>query len=305
MTKFSDHWLKQFAPSSTLGLEELGAAGTLERSQILDALKLAKTGTVYDLDAGRWSGMAVHPVHPPFTITTYRTPRGMLVDNGPRETDDSFVSELIVSSMHAGAHIDALCHVTCGHDNHWRGGRTEAEDLGDVGAKTYDGAALPPFICRGVLVDIPPAVGLDYLEPGHGIGWSQVEAALDAQGTELRRGDAVFFRTGFMRWWLQGPEQSKSYSGAGINLEVATILAEKGVVLAGSDTEGFEQLPAPQADQYLPVHVELLINHGIHIIELAYLDQLAADNVHEFLFLCLPLRIAGSTGSMVRPVAII
>lgn len=299
-----DHWLKQHTSAASSNLAELGAAGNLQQSQILDALKLAKTGVIYDLDAGRWSGMAVHPVHPPFTITTYRTPRGMQVDNGPRETDDSFISELVVSSMHAGAHIDALCHVTCGDDNHWRDGRSEADELGDTGAKSYDGAALPPFICRGILIDIPPVLGVGYLEPGHGIDWKQVETALVAQGIEIRPGDAVFFRTGFMKWWLQGPEQSKAYSGAGINLEVAKILADKGIILAGSDTEGFEQLPAPQTDQYLPVHVELLLNHGIHIVELAFLDQLADDGIYEFLFLCLPLRIAGSTGSMVRPIAV-
>jgi kynurenine formamidase len=33
-------------------------------------------------------------------------------------------------------------------------------------------------------------------------------------------------------------------------------------------------------------------------------EELAAAGVHEFLFVCLPLTIAGATGSLVRPIAI-
>ena len=35
-----------------------------------------------------------------------------------------------------------------------------------------------------------------------------------------------------------------------------------------------------------------------------YLEQLAADRVHEFLFVALPLKIKGATGSMIDPVAV-
>jgi kynurenine formamidase len=53
------------------------------------------------------------------------------------------------------------------------------------------------------------------------------------------------------------------------------------------------------------VHVELLVRRGIYIIELLYLEDLARDRAFEFLFVCLPLRIRGATGSMVRPIAIV
>jgi kynurenine formamidase len=53
------------------------------------------------------------------------------------------------------------------------------------------------------------------------------------------------------------------------------------------------------------VHVELLIKRGIFILELACLEDLACDGVREFLFVCLPLRIMGATGSIVRPIAIV
>ncbi len=54
----------------------------------------------------------------------------------------------------------------------------------------------------------------------------------------------------------------------------------------------------------LPVHRVLLVEHGIHILENVYLEQLAADRVREFLFVCLPLKFVGATGSPVRPIAV-
>ena len=54
-----------------------------------------------------------------------------------------------------------------------------------------------------------------------------------------------------------------------------------------------------------PVHIELLIERGIYIIEMVNCEELARDRVYEFCFVCLPLSITGATGSMVRPVALV
>ena len=75
----------------------------------------------------------------------------------------------------------------------------------------------------------------------------------------------------------------------------------------GSDTGGTE--PQPVRDWSRTVHVELLTRRGIHLVEWMDLDSLAtALTGHErtdFLFIALPLRITGATGSWVRPIAII
>ena len=49
----------------------------------------------------------------------------------------------------------------------------------------------------------------------------------------------------------------------------------------------------------------LLIEHGIHLMESLDLEALARDRVYEFLFVALPLKIRGATGSMVDPLAVI
>ena len=59
-----------------------------------------------------------------------------------------------------------------------------------------------------------------------------------------------------------------------------------------------------QLNATLPAHVLLLVREGIPIIENLNLEELAAARVHEFAFVCLPLKMRGATGSPVRPIAI-
>ena len=66
------------------------------------------------------------------------------------------------------------------------------------------------------------------------------------------------------------------------------------------DTIAFERVPSG-----MEVHVHLLVESGIHIIEALNLEQLANDRVYEFLFVAIPMKIAGATGSPVRPIALV
>ena len=49
----------------------------------------------------------------------------------------------------------------------------------------------------------------------------------------------------------------------------------------------------------------LIVRAGILIIESLRLEELAADGVREFAFVCLPLKFRGGTGSPVRPIALV
>jgi kynurenine formamidase len=54
----------------------------------------------------------------------------------------------------------------------------------------------------------------------------------------------------------------------------------------------------------MPVHVHLLVESGIHIIEALNLEDLSRDRIHEFVFIAAPLKIRGATGSPIRPLAL-
>jgi len=73
------------------------------------------------------------------------------------------------------------------------------------------------------------------------------------------------------------------------------------VFAAGSDTVAFERMPSRD----MAVHVHLLVDHGIHIVECLNLEELAAERVYEFLFVAAPLKIEGGTGSPIRPIAML
>jgi kynurenine formamidase len=279
-------------------------------SVVLDALKLARTGEVYDLDPGRYMGMPLWPGHPPFQVLTYRSPAGQRAQGDQEWLDPSrntvgvhFISEMMVTGCHAGAHMDALAHITCGDDDHWHGPTPAARALGDFGPMELDASKLPAIISRGVLVDVARHLGLDRLPKGYAVSLDEFDAALAAQGSELRHGDAVLIRTGQMAAW-HDPVAWEETRGSGITLEVAERILECEPSIIGADNEAVEVMPSVIPGNPHPVHIRVLIEAGIHIIENMDLERLGADGVHEFLFIALPPKIHGATGSFVRPVAV-
>lgn len=74
----------------------------------------------------------------------------------------------------------------------------------------------------------------------------------------------------------------------------------RGARYVGADTIALEKTPSTN----LPVHVILLVNNGIHIIEAMNLEEIAEDKVYGFLFMVSPLKIRGGTASPVRPIAL-
>ncbi|HUY25714.1 MAG TPA: cyclase family protein, partial [Candidatus Saccharimonadales bacterium] len=164
-----------------------------------------------------------------------------------------------------------------------------------------------PMVCRGVLLDIPAVLAVDCLAPDHGISAQELEAACRHHGIEVGAGDAVLVRTGWAGRHYADPE---AYSGhltgtPGPDLSAARWLADKGIRVTGSDTVTYERLQAPPRSAELPVHVCLLVEHGIHIIEVMDLEELAHEEVREFVFVAAPLKIVGGTGSPLRPLALV
>jgi kynurenine formamidase len=48
----------------------------------------------------------------------------------------------------------------------------------------------------------------------------------------------------------------------------------------------------------------VMFHHGVHILELLNLEELAQDEAYEFLFITLTNKFRGATGSNIRPIAI-
>lgn len=279
----------------------------MSASELMNALALAKAGKVYDLEGVRQADMPLWPGHPAFQVLTYRTPQGVK-NKGPKpfpEPNDpklSLMSDFISGTAHSGTHMDALAHIVRGDDQSWYCGKAET-DLGDFGPLKGSASELPLFITRGVFIDAAGKVG-HHLRKGEPFGIEEFTQVLEEKNLEIRKGDVVLVRSGAGAYWPDS-EMFNQHDGGGITIEVARYLVERGVVAIGGDTSTVEVQPSTVEGNPHPVHEHTLIENAVHLIENMVLEDLAADDVTEFLFIALPIKIAGATASMVRPVAIV
>jgi kynurenine formamidase len=256
-------------------------------------LDLIQTAKVYDLAQPYFIGMPHHPVHPPYLF-------GLVKKHGEyvTATGGSSASEALALGGHVGTHIDALCHFS-------RAGKLH--DGGEV-AQSYSGGlerlsvdTMAPIFRRGVLLDVARQQGVDILPVDFTITPEHLDAAARDEHVEMRAGDVVLLRTGWARYWEDAARFIAQVRGPGPGEAGARWISGKRAFAAGSDTVAFEFVPSPN----MPVHVHLLVENGIHIIECLNLEQLAADHVYEFVFVAAPLKIRGGTGSPIRPLALV
>jgi kynurenine formamidase len=155
---------------------------------------------------------------------------------------------------------------------------------------------IAPIVRRGVLLDIAGLEGADSLSPDFEITSVHLNGASKA---EVRGGDVVLLRTGWARFFGDSKRYINQTYGPGPGIEGARWLSSRDIFAAGSDTVAFERTPDPA----MPVHMHLLVESGIHIIEALNLEELARDGVREFLFVAAPMNIRGATGAPLRPLA--
>lgn len=257
-------------------------------------LETIRSARVYDLAQPYYVGMPHHPNHPPFLF-------GLNKKHGDyvTKTGGSSASEGLALGGHVGTHIDALCHFSCGGKLH---GDVDVAPLQSYagGLERYSIDTVEPVFRRGVLLDVAGQLGADALPEDFEIAPEHLEAAARSAAVEVRDGDVVLLRTGWAAFWSDAARFIAGVRGPGPGEAGARWLSSRRVFAAGSDTVAFEKVPAPN----MPVHVHLLVESGIHIIECLNLEPLAAARCYEFLFVAVPLKIRGGTGSPVRPVAI-
>jgi kynurenine formamidase len=211
---------------------------------------------------------------------------------------------MIVFGGHTGTHLDALAHVS--HAGTLHGGLSAAEvqvggRFAALGVETVE-----PIFCKGVLLDVAGCRGAP-VGAGEPITADELRRVCDAQGMQLPlpRGGAVLIRSGWARHWGEPETYLGHASGVpGPDTSAAEWIAEAQPRVTGHDSMAYEHLPPGAGHALLPVHRVLLVQHGIHIIENLDLERLAVEKVYEFLFVCLPLKFVGATGSPVRPIAV-
>ncbi len=254
---------------------------------------------VYDLAQPLEHGMPVSPNHPGFKLALMRRHGDTCRADG-----SSAANEMMLLGGHTGTHVDALCHVSL--DGKLHGGTDAAEAQTGGRFKSHGVEEIPLTFCRGVLLDVPAVHGAEVLEPGTAITAGDLEAAQERQGVEVREGDAVLIRSGWPAHWHDSELFRGLKGGApGPDESAARWLSRRKIRLTGGETIAYEHIPAGRGHALLPVHVILLVESGIHILEVMNLSELARDRISEFLFVLTPLKVVGATGVPVRPVALV
>jgi kynurenine formamidase len=222
---------------------------------------------------------------PEFQIWLTHTPQG---------EGHEYAGTAISMYSHTGTHICSLNHL--GHDGHFYNRSTAERDLGSRAWRV--GGRYPPIIARAVFLDVAATKDVDCLPDSYAITADD----LTRSGSEqLERGDVALVRTGRMSRW---PDRDAFMdSPPGLGMQAARHLAEEREVMCVGVDCGGEALPAEQSGVFLPVHSYLLADAGVPIIENLWLEDLASSAASDLAFLAFPLKLRGSTGLPVRPIA--
>jgi len=244
-------------------------------------------------------GMPVSPNHPAFQLAMMRRHGDMIRPDG-----GSAANEMFLLGGHVGTHLDALGHVS--QDGVLYGGAEAAASQSNHGLTTLGIDTVEPILCRGVLLDVAALHEVEVLEPGYEVTAHDLEAARSAAGVTIGSGDAVLIRTGWAAHWSDPDLFRGQVGGApGPGESAGHWLADRGVRVSGAETIAYEVIRPRAGHATLPVHRILMVEAGIHIIEVMNLTGLAASGAREFLFVASPLKIVGGTGSPIRPLAIV
>lgn len=255
---------------------------------------------IFDLGRPMFQGMPQSPNHPQYWHTLPRRHGDQYRPDG-----SSAANDLIVTGTHVGTHIDSLAHVS--FRGHLHGGADAASEQAGGRFLKHGVHTIAPTLRRGVLLDIPAALGIAECAPGYEITVADLERAADQPGARPAPGDVVLVRSGWGRRFDQGTDGfgGRESGVPGVGEDGALWLADSGAFAAGADTIAFEQLAPGSGHSRLPAHRLLLVDRGVYIIEALNLEDLAAAQVREFTFVLIPLNLIGATGSPVRPLAVI
>ena len=219
----------------------------------------------------------------------------------------AFAMDRIAMNVHGNAdtHIDALCHVIFDGELY---NSVPASTVTTAGATELSiDLARTGIVGRGVLLDVPLARGVPWLEPGDDVTGADLAAAEQGQRVHVRKGDLVFVRVGHReRREAKGP-WDVARSRAGLHPTVLPYAAERRVSVLGCDSNSDTAASAVDGVDF-PVHVLAINALGVHLLAYLQFEDLAplCQETGRWSFLCIiaPLRLPHGTGSPVNPIAI-
>jgi kynurenine formamidase len=305
-------WGKRYSNWGRWGeADERGTLNFITPERILAATAIPRSGRVISCalpfdQNGPQSGLAGrhNPIHT------------MLADGGDALAGAqdflpggfNYADDTVTMPLQCGTQWDALAHVF--YDGRMYNDR-DIKLVTSSGAKANSIDRIRDAVVgRGVLLDLPRHVRLDWLDDGTRVRPQDLDACAEDQGVAIESGDILLVRTGMMTRCLQ-QKSWEGYCGGdapGLSIHCARWLYEREIAAIATDTWGVEVRPNETPDCFQPLHMISLRNTGLLFGEIFFLDDLAQacreDGNYEFLFTAPPLPITGAVGSPINPLAI-
>jgi kynurenine formamidase len=310
------------AGAAALALGELmaGRAFAAGEGRHEGFIKQVLGAQIFDLSPTWGDNPPVAGVNPPYHMelsATHANTRGTFGDGGKL----SFTAEVQhFSGQHGAPSIDAIGHI--GRNGKVFGGLDAAAVTSDNRGIGYSGvgahldiAHYPKemLVNRGVLLDVARFINRDAtpLAGAFAVTGEMLAETARNQGVKLKRGDTVLVRTGWGSYFESDPTLYKSDFAAGVGVDGAKFLIKQGARVVAADTLTFEVRPPVagtpgQPDfEVFPVHMLVIADNGINIIENFNLEEIAAAGEYEFALIVPPLKVRGGTGSALRSLALV
>jgi kynurenine formamidase len=269
--------------------DERGAANLLTGDAVLDACVVPRTGRVYNLGIelnrkAPFAGNRVSPQH------------FMASDGGDyaalEREDWGTADDYLFLACGGTTHIDALSHV-------WSGGtlynghsfrEVRSSGAGKCGIEKTGG-----LVTRGVLMDFTSRE-----TDGGQINGEHLDQWCAEHGVEMRAGDALIIRTGWMDDALTDSLRHDPYPVLG--LDAASWIERHDLSMIAADNQAVETVG--RRGTLPPLHGIVMRDLGVYILEMLVLREPAEDGVTAGLFVVAPLLISRGVNSPVNPLLV-
>ncbi|WP_246522874.1 cyclase family protein [Neoroseomonas eburnea] len=278
--------------------DEIGAANLLTPQKVQEATRLVRDGKTYRL------GIVVDrgtPAFPPrnFAVTVFMP--GQEGGQSFGRNGMNYVDDMVTGWLGVGTQIDSLAHL--GINNVFYNGNRVQDFVRTTGVTKLGIEKIPPFVTRGVLVDLAKFRNKPRLDGGELVTAEELRQAMTQQNVRVTPGDVIVLHTG----WLSVLGENAQLFGTqepGIDGPGAEYLASLQPLAVGADTWGVEAVPFKDPDVLWQGHQVLLARNGIYILETLDTRQLVADGVTEFMFVLGQPLYRGAVQAIINPVAI-
>lgn len=258
-------------------------------------------------------------------------------DFGDEKYVDVWADDVVTLSLQYSTQWDSLAHVGAEFDAdgdgveeavYYNGYRAGIDLVGPSDDARGDGSGHRSFAHhlglehmafhgvqgRGVLVDLHAHLG-DAWQP---VGYQQLREIMDADGVVVEPGDVLLLHTGYatrILEWDRNPDPRKLFTtGSYLDAHDDALLqwiADSRIGALVADNYAVEGLLGkdkdPSRHSFLPLHHLCLFKLGVPLGEMWFLDELArflrANNRSRFLLTAPPLRLPGTVGGPVTPIA--